>query len=1098
MMREGGGRRALPAAVRKPMRMESAMKRLVFLVGLCLAVASPVQAGSPWASSCIQPIAAGQTINGTLTTSDCSYFFSADPAKLYYTDVYAFSGSAGQQIAITMSSGAVDAWLDLYDVNDVTANAIAVDDDGGGGTNARIPAGTGYFTLPATGTYYIWANTAIANQTGAYTLTLSTTGGTSSPGETAVYEFYHPGFDHYFITAYQAEADNLNAGKLPPWVSTGKMFKVWTGTGTNIGNVWRLFSASFAPKSGHFYTNSAAEAASLQAGGTWVLEASNAFYMMASPTGSCPPGTIPLYRLYNDGQGGSPNHRYTTDSDARAQMIAANWVPEGNGPDGVFACVPAGMTGGTFKDPSGAATVAIASGAIPPQVAAASPALTAATSLPPGLVIDAADGETNVTAGAAGYTFDLTGQRGFSTTISGAVIVSLPVNAAAVPGADLANPARVLMRIYDPQTGSVADLTGDLAASGGGTVLTVETRGLPQRFTAAVVYSPNMEAVTADTATAQDSAPFEVKAATAWPAQAWCALYRRTEPALVAAVKNIYGLAGAPTAAQIRTAVIDKLGGATRASQAIYQADGFRGPNLYIGRTACRDGVARYNVHLVNDGSHFTADDPNEQASSADTHYGRLYISYDRIDDTAATNLGSVLASVSHEMQHAIQSSYDMLAYVTKGYTEGTATTYGKTIDASQSIRVRRETQWLDQRLMSPQEVNRYNNEDFFAYVGRQHNGGKLGYISGLWSHLQSVVGSAGTTSAPALYGALDGYLSATFAQPLRTVYLDFVRQRALDHNANSRFGRADEVVAGFASNLFPGQYTQPVDVGTCDRNKVALRWPSRPPYSTAALVVRATGVLPPGVSGRMLNVKIAPSPGAVGGTWHGFTYRAGASAVLTSVNKFADFGKVAGEDIVLLVANVDPAATGYFDFEITCGGLTITSLNPVKGPVGTSVTITGTGFGTASDTRSVTFNGVAASGVTWTSDTQAVAKVPANASTGNVIVTVNGVQSNGVNFEVVAQCSTTQNAGGDTPDTRTIELGKTSGSFAFAYQTYTQKDRIVVRYMGSTLFDTGCVGANGTKTLSFSGTSSQITVQVIPNCSGGTGTAWNYTVSCP
>ena len=59
-----------------------------------------------------------------------------------------------------------------------------------------------------------------------------------------------------------------------------------------------------------------------------------------SPGGTCPSGTTPLYRLYNNGQGGAPNHRYTIDPAVRTQMIAANWVPEGNGPDGVFACVP--------------------------------------------------------------------------------------------------------------------------------------------------------------------------------------------------------------------------------------------------------------------------------------------------------------------------------------------------------------------------------------------------------------------------------------------------------------------------------------------------------------------------------------------------------------------------------------------------------------------------------------------------------------------------------------------------------------------------------------------------------------------------------------
>ena len=52
-------------------------------------------------------------------------------------------------------------------------------------------------------------------------------------------------------------------------------------------------------------------------------------------------GTVPLYRLYNNGQGGAPNHRYTIDPAIRTQMIGQGWIPEGNGPDGVFACVPA-------------------------------------------------------------------------------------------------------------------------------------------------------------------------------------------------------------------------------------------------------------------------------------------------------------------------------------------------------------------------------------------------------------------------------------------------------------------------------------------------------------------------------------------------------------------------------------------------------------------------------------------------------------------------------------------------------------------------------------------------------------------------------------
>ncbi len=314
------------------------MKRVLLAAWMWCALVTAAYAQTtpnPWPSVCIQNIAMGQTINGTLTTDDCAFYFASAPSDLYYVDIYAFNGVAGEQVAISMNSTDVDSWLDLYNVNDLNASPLISDDDGGGGNNARIPPTDGYYTLPATGTYYIYANTYGAGETGNYTLSISNANGTI-----VATEFYHPTFDHYFITAYPEEAASLAAGNLPPWVPTGNTFLVWSGPGNNISNVWRFFSASFAPKSGHFYTNNADEAAGLQAGNVWTLEASDAFYMMASPTGACPSGTSPLFRLYNNGMGGAPNHRYTTDQNIRASMISAGWIPEGNGDAGVFACIP--------------------------------------------------------------------------------------------------------------------------------------------------------------------------------------------------------------------------------------------------------------------------------------------------------------------------------------------------------------------------------------------------------------------------------------------------------------------------------------------------------------------------------------------------------------------------------------------------------------------------------------------------------------------------------------------------------------------------------------------------------------------------------------
>jgi len=99
---------------------------------------------------------------------------------------------------------------------------------------------------------------------------------------------------------------------------------------------------------------------------------------------------------------------------------------------------------------------------------------------------------------------------------------------------------------------------------------------------------------------------------------------------------------------------------------------------------------------------------------------------------------------------------------------------------------------------------------------------------------------------------------------------------------------------------------------------------------------------------------------------------------------------------------------------------------------------------------------------------------------------------------EFTVPCGQVQVAGGDTPDTRLIDLGNIGGTFRFDFQTFSQKDRMIVSYEGRTLFDTGCVGTSGSALLSYSGSSTKVSVQVILNCAGGLGTAWNYTVHCP
>ncbi len=77
-----------------------------------------------------------------------------------------------------------------------------------------------------------------------------------------------------------------------------------------------------------------------------------------------------------------------------------------------------------------------------------------------------------------------------------------------------------------------------------------------------------------------------------------------------------------------------------------------------------------------------------------------------------------------------------------------------------------------------------------------------------------------------------------------------------------------------------------------------------------------------------------------------------------------------------------------------------IASLSPSSGTVGTSVTITGNNFGATQRTSTVTFNGTVGTPTSW-STTSIVVAVPSGATTGNVVVKVNGIASGGISFAV-------------------------------------------------------------------------------------------------
>ncbi len=100
--------------------------------------------------------------------------------------------------------------------------------------------------------------------------------------------------------------------------------------------------------------------------------------------------------------------------------------------------------------------------------------------------------------------------------------------------------------------------------------------------------------------------------------------------------------------------------------------------------------------------------------------------------------------------------------------------------------------------------------------------------------------------------------------------------------------------------------------------------------------------------------------------------------------------------------------------------------------------------------------------------------------------------------------CDKTTKQGGNKPETFIVELGQKSGTFIFKYNMYSVPDRMLVEYEGRKLFDTGCTGNKhgsgkgaGSKSITYSGASTKVTVKVLPSCEGGN-TQWTFTASCP
>ena len=156
------------------------------------------------------------------------------------------------------------------------------------------------------------------------------------PLEAIAVEYYNDALRHFFFTAEPAEAAMLDAGTLVPgWERTGYAFKV-RPAGATIGlSACRFFGTAPLGPNSHFFTIDGAECAKVRANPLWTYEGI-AFAADPPVAGDCAPDRIPVIRIYNDGQGGQANHRYTTSRYEMRAMQGAGWTVEGT----VFCGIP--------------------------------------------------------------------------------------------------------------------------------------------------------------------------------------------------------------------------------------------------------------------------------------------------------------------------------------------------------------------------------------------------------------------------------------------------------------------------------------------------------------------------------------------------------------------------------------------------------------------------------------------------------------------------------------------------------------------------------------------------------------------------------------
>jgi hypothetical protein len=132
----------------------------------------PEAAPAPGPSGPMQPLRAGRPVRGELSPDDPRLEDDS------FHDDYTYTARAGERLVVRLESDDFDAVLAVTGMGaDGSPDNPVVDDDGGGGTNARVE-----YVVERDGPLLIRANSLAAGETGSYTLVLeSSLRGSAAP-----------------------------------------------------------------------------------------------------------------------------------------------------------------------------------------------------------------------------------------------------------------------------------------------------------------------------------------------------------------------------------------------------------------------------------------------------------------------------------------------------------------------------------------------------------------------------------------------------------------------------------------------------------------------------------------------------------------------------------------------------------------------------------------------------------------------------------------------------------------------------------------------------------------------------------------------------